>query len=130
MRFDVFWRDIRYAIRNFSKNRAFAATAVITLALGIGANTAVFTVVRAVLLKPLEFQNPDALVFLSVGNPKRNARLNEHFSLTEFEQMRAGAKSFSDIAAYGANPENVSLSNGRVSPEALRAARMSSNILD
>lgn len=130
MCFDVFWRDIRHAIRNFGKTRAFAATAVITLALGIGANTAVFTVVRAVLLKPLEFRNPDALVFLSVDNPKRNARLNEHFSLTEVEQMRTGAKSFTDIAAYGANPENVSLSNGRLSPEALRAARISANVLD
>jgi len=97
MCFDLFWRDIRYAIRNFSKNPVFVATAVITLALGIGANTAVFTVVRAVLLKPLEFQDPDALVFLSVDNPKRNSRLNEHFSRAEFELMMAGAKSFTDV---------------------------------
>jgi len=130
MFWDALWLDFRYAIRSFGKSPAFLATAVVTLALGIGANTAVFTVVRAVLLKPLEFRDPDALVFLSVDNPKRNSRLNDHFSLTEFEQMRAGAKSFADIGAYGANPENVSLSNGRNSPEALKAARMSSNILD
>jgi putative ABC transport system permease protein len=127
---EVIWRDLRYALRTISKNPAFAVAAVATLSLGIGANTAVFSIIRAVLLKPLEFRDPDRLVFISVDNPKQNPRLNERFSLDEFAEMRENAQSFLTIGAYGANPENLSLSDGRSEPEALKAARLSANFLD
>ena len=130
MFFDVLWRDLRYAIRSMRQSPAFVAAAVITIALGIGANTAVFSVIRAVLLKPLQFPDQDRLVFISVDNPKKNPRLNEQFSQAEFEQMSAGAHSFGAIAAYGAHPENISLSSGRGEPEALKGARVSANFLD
>ncbi|HUA19324.1 MAG TPA: ABC transporter permease, partial [Bryobacteraceae bacterium] len=123
-------RDLRHALRTIAKTPAFAAAAVITIALGIGANTAVFSVIRAVLLRPLEFQDPDRLVFISVDNPKQNPRLNEQFSLDEFDEMRAGARSFLALGAYDAHPENISLSTGRSEPEALKAARVSANFLD
>jgi hypothetical protein len=59
------WQDVRYAIRAVSKQPAFAAAAILTLALGIGATTAIFTVVYGVLLKPLPFHEPERLVSLT-----------------------------------------------------------------
>src|SRR6188474_2463502 len=56
------WHDLRYAVRAFAKQRAFAATAILILALGIGATTAIFSVVYSVLIKPLPYPNPEELV--------------------------------------------------------------------
>ena len=57
-------QDLRYAVRTFLRQPAFSLTAILALALGIGANTAVFTVVYAVLLKPLPYPDPDALIYM------------------------------------------------------------------
>ena len=62
---ETIWQDTGYALRTMRRNPLFAATAVLVLTLGIGGNAAMFTVIRAVLLKPLEYREPDRLVEVS-----------------------------------------------------------------
>jgi putative ABC transport system permease protein len=117
MRFlETLSHDLQYALRTLRKNPLFSATAVLTLALAIGGNTAMFTVIRAVLLKPLEYREPDRLVRITGGaTPAR------------FAEMRIAAHSFTDIGAY-AGQENLSLA-GTAEPEVLWAARVSASFL-
>src|SRR5580698_1720337 len=127
MNFDALGRDILYSLRTMARNPAFAITAMLILGLGIGGNTAMFTVIRAVLLRPLNYREPDRLVHFSVENPHR-PRQNPSFSLVQFEGMRAAAKTFLKMGAYG-RPENLALSSGG-EPEELKGARVSANFLE
>ncbi len=115
---DILSRDLLHTLRVMRNNPAFAATAVLTLALGIGANTAMFSVVRAVLWKPLAYADPDRLVLLSGGATQ-----------THFEELRAAARSYSAIGEFRGIIENVTLSGGGSFPEVLKEARVSANFL-
>jgi putative ABC transport system permease protein len=126
--FENLRHDLAYALRTMRKSPAFSVAAVCTLALGIGGNTAMFTVIRTVLLKPLEYRDPDRLVYLSTANPQRNIE-DGNIQLPRIEELRAASKSFTAVGAYGANLENITLS-GDAEPEALRGARVSANFLD
>ena len=121
-------QDLRYSIRTLRKNPLFAATAILMLALGIGGNTAIFTVIRAVLLKPLEYRDPDRLVYLSLDNPKQNTQ-DVAFTLLRYQETRKTARSFSGVGAFLRSPEAMTLSGGG-DPETLNGARVSPNFLD
>jgi predicted permease len=111
------WQDARIAWRTMRKNPGFAITGMLTLALGIGANTAVFTVIRSVLLKPLPYSDPDRLVRVSLG-----------VTTVRYEEMRFAVASLSEIGRYRNFVENVALSGG-AAPESLQQARVSANFL-
>ena len=125
---DKIWLDVRYALRTARKNPAFAATAVIVLALGIGGNAAMFSVIRAVLLKPLPYQDPDRLVHVSVDNP-RVRTAGGAFTALRYEEMRKTARSFAGFGVFSRFTEDMALS-GRGDPEMLKGARVSANFLD
>ncbi len=110
------WQDALYALRTMRRKPAFTATAVLTLALAIGGNTAMFTVIRAVLLKPLQYGDPNRLVSLSGGA-----------TAPRFAEMTAAARSFTALGATP-GPENITLSGG-AEPEVLKGARVSASFL-
>ncbi len=68
----VLWQDIRYALRQLNRSRGFAVVAILTLALGIGANTAIFSVIDSILIEPLPFPHQDRLVQLKAGTDYYN----------------------------------------------------------
>ena len=88
-------QDLRYAVRQLIKNPSYTAVAVLTLALGIGANSAVFTVVNTVLLRPLPYESPDRLAMLWTGSDSRGGTS----SAPDFLTWREEARSFEGIAA-------------------------------
>jgi predicted permease len=112
-------QDIRYALRMMAKNPGFAAIAILTLALGIGANTAIFSVVNTVLLSPLPYERPDQLVALYEKQPD-----SEHSSISypNFLDWRQMNRSFAAIAAFRGD---VFTLTGAGEPERLKAGMVS-----
>jgi putative ABC transport system permease protein len=94
---DSLWKDTRIAMRTLRKNPAFALTAIVTLALGIGATTAIFSVVNAVLLRPLPYRQPDRLAVVWGDLRNRNVT-NFPMSPADFRDLRADAHAFQDLA--------------------------------
>ncbi|MGH9855903.1 MAG: ABC transporter permease, partial [Blastocatellia bacterium] len=94
------WQDLRFGARMLRKNPGFTLIAVLTLALGIGANTAIFSVVNAVLLKPLPYAEPDRLAMLWTENPKQGIH-EEGTSYPTFLDWRTQSQSFAEMAICG-----------------------------
>ena len=93
--------DLRYAIRSLSLARGFTIAVVLTLALGIGANTAIFSVVRGVLLRPLPHRDGDRLMYLRQSAEAAGAAgENVRFSVPEIMDFRGASKTLGGIAEY------------------------------
>jgi predicted permease len=119
-------QDLRYGLRTLAKNPAFTSIAIVALALGIGANSAIFSVVNAVLLRPLPFKNPEQLVMLwenatHLGFPKNTP------SPANFLDWQSQASSFTRMAAMVERSFNLT---GVGEPERLDGRRVSANLFE
>jgi putative ABC transport system permease protein len=99
MLLEILWRDVSYGARMLWQKPTYSAIAILTLALGIAANTAIFSVVNTVLLEPLPFAEPDRLVALGQLTAQNRAALSQ-FSFRNFADMRDRSQSFDRLAAY------------------------------
>jgi putative ABC transport system permease protein len=101
-------QDLRYALRTLVRWPGFSAVVILTLALGIGANAAIFSIVNAVLLRPLPYTNPERLVFV-FGTPTDgdSAKVGRSSSFPDFADIRTRSRSFSQIAAFSVQQTTV-----------------------
>jgi putative ABC transport system permease protein len=107
---DNLLQDIRYGIRTLTRQPGFAATAILTLALGIGATTAIFSVVNAVVLRPMPFDEPDRIVVVTNRNLK-TGNLNGTVSGPDFRDWRDQSRSFEAIAHQQSFETSVTVNN-------------------
>src|SRR5215210_7382685 len=109
-------QDVRYGFRSLLKNKGFTLAAVVALALGIGANSAIFSVVNAVLLRPLPFTQPEQLLSVKGRNERDGSLFTEH-SYPNYVDLRDQSQSFSHVAAY--SPSTAFITGGE-EPERVR----------
>src|SRR4029077_10559881 len=117
-------QDIRFALRSFAKNPGFTLAAVLSLAIGIGANTSIFSVANALLFRPLPYQDPDRLVILWNRSPGLGI-MQDWFSTAQYFDIKNEHSGFEQVAiAIGGN-YNLT---GSGEPERVGAVRVSSNL--
>jgi len=116
-------QNLRYAVRTLRNSPGFAAVAILTLALGIGANTAIFSVVNAVLLQPLSYPNPDRLVELELSSPQGNGNVT---SIPKFNVWREQTDVFDSVAAYDFSGPGINLTGGD-RPELIKGIHVSAD---
>jgi putative ABC transport system permease protein len=120
------FEDVSYGLRSMVRNPGLTATAVLTLALGIGANTAMFSVVNAVLLRPLPYRDPDRLVTIRAQIP----HLNIYGAFVEYntygDWWRARSRSFEALSAFSPGSANLTLGN---EPERVATCRVNAGFL-
>jgi putative ABC transport system permease protein len=122
--FDTLWQDVRFALRMLGKNPGFAAVAILTLGLGIGATTAIFTVVDKVLLQPLAYPDPDHIVVLE---QKFEQGKSPVISIPKFMAWQDQPQILEDAALYAfPGQQRVNLLGGD-QPEQLKATQVSAN---
>src|SRR6476661_9059057 len=120
------WRDLRYGGRTLMRTPGFSLVAILVMALGIGATTSLFTIVRSVLLKPLPFREADKLVMLYEHFREGDGSYNE-VSPADFQDWREQTHGFQDMAAWRNYGGNVSGDHGEL-PEVVAAAAGSWNL--
>src|SRR5262245_34555050 len=117
--------DLRFGARLLWRHPSFSLLALLTLALGIGANTAVFSIVRGVLLKPLPYQEPDRLVWFG-GREARFTTEKSGISVPDLLDVRQQSRTLSGIAAYAFFVEKLVV-NGSGEPELTDGVRVTAN---
>ena len=117
------WQDLRYAVRTLLKNPGFTLVVLITLGLGIGANSAIFSIVNAVLLRPLPYKDPSRLVMIWNKYPKMGL-LQAGVSAPDYLDRRNLAHTFESVAAY--SDANLNLTGGD-EPERIKAIRVTAS---
>ncbi len=126
LNFEAILRDIRYAARMLRRSPAFTVTAVLTLALGIGANSAIFSVASGVLLRPLPYPAPNELAMVWMDNARINLREDWH-SFPDYVDYRQQSLTFADMAIFNGASRTFS---GEGDPERVVGAHSSSNLFD
>jgi predicted permease len=124
-RFEEFWQDLRYGARMLLKTPGFTIAAALTLALGVGANTAVFSVVYATLLKPLPYPEAERIYAVEIVLPERN--LGVPGRIQDYLEWRRADTAFSAVAALQTAGWNLT---GNGEPERVGGARVSVNFFD
>jgi len=119
-----FWQDVRYSLRTLRRAPVFTATALLSLGLGIGANTAIFTLLYTVLLKPLPVPNPEALVVLGIRDSRNAKQPQTRFSYPVLEALRTRNQVFAGPFTYISDLLKLN-TNGE--PEPVRVALVSGN---
>ena len=116
---DTLAADLRYALRSLRHTPVFTAVVVVTLALGIGANATIFSVVDATLLRPLPFREPERLLQFYLTIPRAEpARVDSfYWSYPKFETLRARHRSFTHVAALSGG--SVNLTGGEINNRTL-----------
>ncbi len=117
------WQDLGYGVRTLAKKPGFTLIAVLTLSLGIGANTAIFSVVNAVLLRPLPYRNPADLVLVRHLNKAKGTQ-GESVSYTDFQDWKSQNRVFEDLAIFRSSGFSMAIGNDL---ELIRAANVSAN---
>ena len=117
---ETFWQDIRFGIRTLRKNPGFTAVAILTLALGIGANTAIFSLVNGVLLHPLPYHDPDRLTIVW---EKNDDGTRENVGYATYLEWKAMNKSFQELALYSSWQAVLQVGE----PEQINGLRVTSN---
>src|SRR5262245_23807753 len=123
---DSLLSDIRYGVRNLIKRPGFTAIAVITLALGIGANSAIFSTINALLIHPLAFPNQDRVIAIWDKVPSRGVEHNE-VTMANYLDWRAQNHSFDQLSLYRWWSTNLT---GGDSPERVQGFLVTANFLE
>jgi hypothetical protein len=120
----ILWQDVRYALRMLRKNPGFTCVVVLTLALGIGANAAIFSVTDKVLLQSLPVTKPDALFVISSYDPRSGPEADMSFSYPMYQDLRDKNEVFAGVLARGGAQMNISYGDQN---ERVRADLVSGN---
>ena len=122
----IFWRDVKYAVRSLTAAKGLTITVVLTLALGIGANAAIFTLVRGVLLRPLVNRDENRLIYIRQSAPGLGTE-NAVFSVPEMQDLRQRVKSLSAIGDFSTIGFTM---NGLGEPREVQAGVVGGNYFD